>query len=135
MHLGKATSLYLFNFPVQSKAVKSEYYAQMWIRNGYTMTSSIYLYDRPSFAHGFYGADLALIRYAAANLEQEFFINILIHSFHLPDCLALSEGEEESGERVITQKNWVSFLFDGYLRYDNALWRRISMRRILFLDF
>uniref|UniRef100_A0A915DUL2 E3 ubiquitin-protein ligase n=1 Tax=Ditylenchus dipsaci TaxID=166011 RepID=A0A915DUL2_9BILA len=105
--------------PIRIQVVRAEYLAGMWIRNGGMIRNSVIYFDRPSLTFGCQTLDLFLCRISAANMNQEFFWKIVVKSFHLEDCFSFDEDfrESMSNGRIITSKSWISFVFDGCLRF------------------
>uniref|UniRef100_A0A7E4VJZ5 E3 ubiquitin-protein ligase n=1 Tax=Panagrellus redivivus TaxID=6233 RepID=A0A7E4VJZ5_PANRE len=106
--------------PLRLFAVRAEFYAGMWTRNGQGMRMSVANYSKPTIAFSFLAADLVLLRFSACNVNQEFFLSSLFNSFHIPDCFAFPSGVDELSEDdthgLVLRKVWIPHLLDGALR-------------------
>uniref|UniRef100_A0A1I7X2E1 E3 ubiquitin-protein ligase n=1 Tax=Heterorhabditis bacteriophora TaxID=37862 RepID=A0A1I7X2E1_HETBA len=71
---------------------RAEYYAGMWVRNGNQLRVQAIIYAQAHINASFQTPDIDLIRYCAANVDADWFIEALIASFHLDDVFSLPEG-------------------------------------------
>ncbi|XGW09522.1 hypothetical protein V3C99_011646 [Haemonchus contortus] len=71
--------------PLKIQVARAEYYAGMWVRNGNQLRVQAIIYAQPHINTSFQTPDLDLIRYCAANVDPDWFMDALIHNFHLVD--------------------------------------------------
>lgn len=107
--------------PLRIHVARAQSYAQMWLRNGNGMRIAVSHYCKPTITFSFQSADLILLRFAASNINQEFFLTCLFHSFNIPDCMDYPAEEneitvEEDSRNLVTRKAWIDPLIDGVLR-------------------
>ncbi|KIH55896.1 hypothetical protein ANCDUO_13936 [Ancylostoma duodenale] len=57
----------------------------MWVRNGNQLRVQAIIYAQPHINASFQTPDLDLIRYCGANVDPDWFIDALLHNFHLVD--------------------------------------------------
>ncbi|KAE9551073.1 hypothetical protein FO519_005710 [Halicephalobus sp. NKZ332] len=107
-------------YPMRIPSARSEFYAGMWARNGQSIRTAVSHYSKPTITFSFQSADLLLIRFAASNIDQEFFWNCVLSSFHLHDCFNYLDDFEEVETTdpliAVTRRAWIPFLVDGALR-------------------
>uniref|UniRef100_A0AC34GT70 E3 ubiquitin-protein ligase n=1 Tax=Panagrolaimus sp. ES5 TaxID=591445 RepID=A0AC34GT70_9BILA len=107
--------------PIRIHVARAQYYAGMWLRNGQGMRIAVSHYCKPTITFSFQSADLIILRFAASNINQEYFLTCIINSFSLLDCFAYPDDREEievsaDSRNLVTRKAWVSQLLDGALR-------------------
>uniref|UniRef100_A0A914YR71 E3 ubiquitin-protein ligase n=1 Tax=Panagrolaimus superbus TaxID=310955 RepID=A0A914YR71_9BILA len=107
--------------PIRIHVARAQYYAGMWLRNGQGMRIAVSHYCKPTITFSFQSADLIILRFAASNINQEYFLTCIINSFSLLDCFAYPDNSEEievsaDSRNLVTRKAWVSQLLDGALR-------------------
>ncbi|VDL64463.1 unnamed protein product [Nippostrongylus brasiliensis] len=71
--------------PLKIQVARAEYYAGMWVRNGNQLRVQAIIYAQSHINASFQTPDLDLIRYCAANVDPDWFLEALIHNFHLVD--------------------------------------------------
>lgn len=71
--------------PLKIQVARAEYYAGMWVRNGNQLRVQAIIYAQPHINTSFQTPDTDLIRYCAANVDPNWFMDALIHNFHLVD--------------------------------------------------
>ncbi|KJH47889.1 putative zinc finger in N-recognin [Dictyocaulus viviparus] len=71
--------------PLKIQVARAEYHAGMWVRNGNQLRVQAIIYAQPHINTSFQIPDIDLIRYCAANVDPDWFIDVLIHNFHLTD--------------------------------------------------
>ncbi|KAI6184164.1 E3 ubiquitin-protein ligase [Aphelenchoides bicaudatus] len=109
----------LISHPLRLQAIISEFFAGMWARNGASMATNVILYLQPSFKI-FLDNDLALIRLVAAKLHPYELTRLMYKAYHLTDCLKyccrVEDGSSPLWGAIVTNKEWVPFMLDGYLK-------------------
>jgi len=107
-------------YPMRIFAARSEFYAGMWTRNGQSIRTAVSHYSKPTITFSFQSADLVLIRFAASNIDQEYFWNCILNTFHIHDCFNYDDEFEEmeitNPMVTVTRRAWIPFLVDGALR-------------------
>uniref|UniRef100_A0AC34PXA7 E3 ubiquitin-protein ligase n=1 Tax=Panagrolaimus sp. JU765 TaxID=591449 RepID=A0AC34PXA7_9BILA len=110
----------LILYPIRIHAIRAEFYAGMWTRNGQGMRIAVSHYCKPTITFSFQSADLILIRFGASNINQEFFWKSIIKSFHIDECFTypdlLEELENDDDSTLVTRRAWIPYLVDGAVR-------------------
>ncbi|KAE9418399.1 hypothetical protein Angca_009622 [Angiostrongylus cantonensis] len=71
--------------PLKIQVARAEYHAGMWVRNGNQLRVQAIIYAQPHINSSFQIPDIDLIRYCAANVDPDWFVDTLIQNFHLID--------------------------------------------------
>ncbi|KAK6738147.1 hypothetical protein RB195_020325 [Necator americanus] len=71
--------------PLKIQVARAEYYAGMWVRNGNQLRVQAIIYAQPHINASFQTPDIDLIRYCAANIDPDWFIDVVLTNFHLND--------------------------------------------------
>ncbi|CAD5215843.1 unnamed protein product [Bursaphelenchus xylophilus] len=106
--------------PLRIQAMVSEYFAKMWVRNGNMARNNVYLYCQTALTNGFLDLDMSLMRLVCSQLDGWKVMDLMFDAFHLHDCLNFPVGlallETPAMDTVITQREWIFPMVDGFLK-------------------
>ncbi|CAD6197729.1 unnamed protein product [Caenorhabditis auriculariae] len=77
--------------PLRVQVARTEFNANMWVRNGNQLRAQVIIYTQPHINTAFQSPDIDLIRFCAANIDPDWLIEALLDNFllsgnfHLPN--------------------------------------------------
>ncbi|EGT47610.1 hypothetical protein CAEBREN_06268 [Caenorhabditis brenneri] len=78
--------------PLRIQVARSEIHCNMWVRNGGTARMSALIYSQSNVSSAFQTPDVDLIRFCAAHIEKDFFMETLTTSFNLTESIKVERG-------------------------------------------
>ncbi|PAV85098.1 hypothetical protein WR25_04516 isoform B [Diploscapter pachys] len=86
--------------PLRIQVARAEYNAGMWVRNGNQLRIQTIIYAQSHLNMAFQTPDIDLIRFCAANINSNYFIDCIVDSFHMLDFIQIPM-DEDSDTRVV----------------------------------